>query len=171
MKEIEVKLLDIDVQEIGCRLLELGAERTFAGDVEVVFYDFPDGSLRSDAKRLRLRTFGDQRIELTYKQKICKEHVKIAEEYQVNVTNHGEMHQILKHIGLQKVHAYTKHRISFRKGDVFFEIDSIPGCPPLMEIEAASAEKVYEWVERLGFHKNDAKPWSGTDVIAYYHET
>lgn len=167
MREIEVKILDIDVSETIVRILESGGEKTFDGQVKVIFYDFPNQCLRNKEKRLRVRSFGD-RVELTYKKKIGKERVKIAEELEVNVSNFGEMKRILEAIGMVEGHKYSKHRISFRVKNVCFEIDSIPGCPPLLEIEAVDEQTVYKWVEWLGFDKTEAKPWSGTDVIEYY---
>ncbi|MBU1126567.1 MAG: class IV adenylate cyclase [Patescibacteria group bacterium] len=167
MKEIEAKILDIDVTDTMSRILEAGAEKTFDGNVDVVFYDYPDDKLRSEGRRLRLRSFGD-RVELTYKKNLSKETVKIAEELQVNVSNFDETKQILEGIGLVPVYSYTKHRVSFCIKDACFEVDSIPGCPPFLEIEAVTEEKVFEWVKKLGFSAESALPWSGNEVIEYY---
>ncbi len=167
MKEIEVKILDIDVTETMTRILEAGAEKTFDGTVDVVFYDYPGDTLRTQGKRIRLRSFGD-RVELTFKNNLSKEKSKIAEELEVNVSDFEEAKEILEAIGLKPVYSYTKHRVSFHTPEVSFEVDSIPGCPPFLEIEAATEDQVFDWVKKLGFDEVQARPWSGNEVIEYY---
>lgn len=169
MQEIEVKILEIDVDDVIHKLEALGMKKTFEGEVEVVFYDYPNELLRNSGRSLRLRNFGE-RAELTFKNKISQDKVKIVEEYQTNVSNFQEMKTIFEQIDLQIRRSYSKNRISYAGDGVFFEIDTINGCPPLMEIEAKSAEEVFKWAKRLGFSEDQAKPWSGTEVVAYYKD-
>lgn len=169
MKEIEVKILDINVAQVEKQLDELNAEKTYDGDVDVIFYDYPDGRLHAEKKRLRLRDFGSK-VELTFKEKKSTEKTKIAEELEVIVSDFAAAQKLIESMGLQEVKRYTKHRTSYRLGEIAFEIDTIPGYPSFMEVEAPTEKKVFEWVEKLGFSKKEAKPWTGSKVIEYYKE-
>jgi len=167
MKEIEIKILNIDVSDVIARLAELGAEKTYEGNVKVVYFDYPNHELRDDQKRLRLRDFGN-RVELTFKKKISNKKTKIADEFEVNVSDFEEAHNICKGLGLQQCREYTKKRISYSLPGVTFELDTLNGCPTFLEIEADTQENVFSWVEKLGFKKEEALPLSGTEVLAMY---
>jgi len=46
MPEIEVKILEIDKDEVIKKLNSLGAEKIFEGYVETIYYDTPDFKLK-----------------------------------------------------------------------------------------------------------------------------
>lgn len=167
MKEIEIKILEIDVDQVIGKLEGFGAKRVFDGELDVKFYDFPGNLLKDGDKSLRLRKRSDA-AELTFKHKLSQQGVKIAEEYQVNVDDFEEAQQILKSLGLIEFKNYIKNRISYSLDGASFEIDTLEGCPTFLEIEAPTAEDVENWVTRLGFDMKDAKPWSGSEVLKYY---
>jgi adenylate cyclase class IV len=55
MLEKEIKILDINPQEIIAKLEEFGAKRTFEGFIHDVYYDFPEedeNNKMEDNKRL-----------------------------------------------------------------------------------------------------------------------
>ena len=60
MKEIEVKILEINVADVQKRLKELGAQKLFDGELEWVVFDFPDGRLGKEEILVRLRRTGKQ---------------------------------------------------------------------------------------------------------------
>ena len=68
MKEIEIKILDINPEKIRKKLLELGAEKVFDGEVHVISFDLPDERLNKAGQHLRVRKVGKQ-VELCLK---CK---------------------------------------------------------------------------------------------------
>ena len=43
MREIEVKILEIDAKAVGNRIRELGGRRVSHGEMHAIFYDFDDG--------------------------------------------------------------------------------------------------------------------------------
>ncbi|MDP2631485.1 MAG: class IV adenylate cyclase [Candidatus Uhrbacteria bacterium] len=167
MKEVEVKILEVNVDDVVAKLLALGAKKFFEGDMDVIYYDTASRSLKNQDYRLRLRTKGETN-ELTFKHKISKKGVKIEEELQVSVDNFEIMKEIMGRLDYAEVDSYKKHRLSYSLEGVLFEFDTIPGVPTLMEIEGKDEQAVFEWVEKLGFSRDDAKPWTGGDVLKYY---
>jgi len=169
MKEIEVKLLEIKKDEIIKKLEEMGAEKVSDGEMNVLIYDFPDERLTGNGDLVRLRGYEGDSI-LAFKRKISKGSTKIMAEYEVKIDNYENMKDILKELGLKILRDYSKHRTSYKLGDVHFDIDTIPGIPTFMEIEAPDEETVKEFVVKLGFSLEDARPWTGKDLLKYYRK-
>jgi len=169
MKEIEVKILEIDVAAVKQKLESWGAIKVFEGDITASYYDFSDRELRDKDLVLRLRKKG-QTIELTLKEKLNQEEAKIMEEYEVNVTDFETMQKILYQVGLREVKVAKKYRVSYILDEVHFELDTFPDTPTFLEIEAPTLELVQKYVRRLGFSMQEAKPWSGGDLLRYYQK-
>lgn len=169
MQEIEVKILEINTPYITKKLESWGAKNVFDGEVDASYYDFSNGRLKENDLFLRLRKKGPI-VELTLKEKVEHEEAKIMQEYEVNVTDFEIMQKILYGLGLLEIKVARKHRTSYLLNEVHFEFDTFPGIPTFLEIEASTMERVREYVQKLGFSMQDAKPWSGGDVIRYYEK-
>lgn len=169
MTEIEVKILEVDTASLKKKLIKFGASKVFEGEIKALFFDFEGETLRSEKKRLRLRTVGND-VEFTLKERKEHKSVRIDEEFQVLVGDFKEMKKILEMIGLKVARKYTKHRVSYVIDKVRFEFDTIENLPTLLEIEAQSVEDLEIWVKKLGFKMSDTKPWSGRDVLCHYEK-
>src|SRR3989344_4811725 len=102
MQEIEVKILEVDKIRIIQKLEQLGAVKNFDGEINAFYFDFPDQRLTADNKLLRVRTKGEESIELTFKKKISKEKAKIMEEHEIKFKGKiAAIKEILSGIGLQ----------------------------------------------------------------------
>lgn len=167
MNEVEVKFLDINVQEIIKKLEKLGAKKGFEGDVVPLFFDFPGDTLKKKDQILRLRKKGDH-TELAFKQKKEFEGAKVAEEIELKVAEFETMRKILLLIGLKEVARKKKHRIGYYTDHAHFEIDTYDGLPTYLEVEAESFEDLKKAVKSLGLDMKDAKPWSGRQLLEYY---
>ncbi|HLF55167.1 MAG TPA: CYTH domain-containing protein, partial [Candidatus Nanoarchaeia archaeon] len=66
MKEVEVKILEVDVEEVHRRLVALGAERTYSGSVVTFYLDTGNERLKRRDESLRVRQIGDS-VKLCYK--------------------------------------------------------------------------------------------------------
>ncbi len=167
MQEIEVKILDIDQEEVIKSLIDLGAEKIFDGEVHSIAFDFPDHRLDKKDSFVRVRKVGSQ-VELCFKGENTHSTFKSREEIEVNVSGFNDTIKILEKIGLEKFHEGTKHRQSYKFEDVRFEIDTWENIPPFLEIEAKTEEKVKEFVERLGFTMKQTNNWSYLDIEEHY---
>jgi len=168
MQEIEVKILEIDVPQVKDRLTELGTEKTFAGEVFAVSLD-QDNKLKAQGSFIRLRKVGDK-IELCFKGPKEDSEFKIREEVQVNTDDFTATLAIFNKLGFSKIDETVKQRESYKLGEIKFEIDTYPGLPPFLEIEAPSKEEVQKYVEKLGFTMEQATNMSGKDVIRHYQD-
>ncbi|MBI3336628.1 class IV adenylate cyclase [Candidatus Peregrinibacteria bacterium] len=167
MREIEVKFLEVNPEDVISSLEDLGAKRVFDGEIVADYFDFDDKRLTKNDATIRLRTKGDI-VELTLKQRKDYEQAKVCDEYEVNVSDAETMKEILKHLSLQFKRRITRHRISYLLGKTRFEIDTVPGIPPFLEIEAPTVEDIKKYAEKLGLSMKHAKPWSTTDVQKFY---
>ena len=168
MKEIEVKILDINPEEIRKKILDLGAEEVFNGQVDLVRFDYPDGRLEKNDTFFRVRRLGN-RYELCFKNKQEESsQYKVREEIEVITDNFEDTITIIERIGLKKVHESSKHRESYKLGDVKFEIDTWKDIPTFLEIEAPTEEKVKEYVEKLGYTMDQTTNMTVFQLEDYY---
>jgi len=130
-------------------------------------FDFDDRRIYKDGDLLILRTKGEV-SELTFKQMVSQERAKIMKEYEIVFRAHDDAEKILTCLGLKETNKYTKHRTSFKLGEVSFEFDKYSEIPTFLEIEAPTVEEVEKYVKVLGFSAKDAKPWTGLDVFKHY---
>ena len=171
MKEIEVKILEIDRQKIGQTLTSLGAKKILDSDIRTILFDFQDGKLMKAKDVLRLRK-DDHGVELTYKKVHVTPAAKEAEEYSVGVSSIEEMQKILENLGLHETENMVKHRVSYKLFNARFDIDlylePYNFIPEFMEIEAENTELIDYYAELLGFKPKDCLPWSTYDIIQHY---
>ena len=167
MREIEVKILEIDKVAIEKKLLACGAKKVFDGPVDVRMYDTPAGDLKKRGVILRLRKkrlYGELTVKSDFKRTRL---AKTSSEYETRV-DFIAARKVLKVLGYSESFRMKKHRIEYALGPVHFEIDKIPGIPWFLEIEASSEKQLSAWVKKLGFTQADTKNWWWHEVIDYY---
>jgi len=172
MKEIEVKIIEIDSRRVEENLANLGAAKTFDGAIETWFFDFQDGKLTQAGDLLRLRRIGDK-TNLTFKKFVEGSSAKIRDEYEVSVSDFEKTCQILESLGLVSTLRMKKHRASYRlKGGVEVDVDKYGGeyshIPELLEIEGKDVEAVHLHAKLLGFRPEECKSWTTFELIDYY---
>lgn len=170
MKEIEVKVIDINKEEMVKKLLDLGAEKVFEGKLVSNLYDFEDKSIKKQHSLLRLRKKEDK-VFLTFKKSISKERVKIEEETETDVKDFETVDKILQEIGLLVRVANEKKRTTYKINNTLFEIDEVESIPIFMEIEAPEENIIFEYVKKLGIDKEKVKNWSGKEILEHYGKT
>lgn len=174
MKEIEVKILEIDREAILKKLDALEAQKSFDGEMLALFYDDANGSIAQRQDVLRLRKEGGETV-LTYKKFVSQEGAKIMEEYETKVEEVGQMQTILDLLGFQVGKKTRKFRTQFELGDTHIVIDNyqdeLAAIPEFIEIEAPSEARMQEVVELLGFSAEDCKSWHTFDLVKHYKLT
>jgi predicted adenylyl cyclase CyaB len=172
MKEIEIKIIEIDRTKVEANLAALGASKTFDGDVRTWFFDFQNGTIMQARNLLRLREIGD-RTDLTFKKFVENESAKVRHEYEVSISDFETMCLILESLGLVSTWRLDKHRTSYVLSEnVHVDIDRYSGefsyIPELMEIEGRGISTIREHAKLLGFGPDDCKSWDTFDLIDYY---
>ena len=167
MKEIEVKILNVNKKEIEKKLLALGAEKNFDDNIDAIYYSIPQKKEKKKKTVLRLRQKGNI-VELTYKHRTKTKCVKICDEYEVKVSDFEEMKKILKSLDYKIKTEIKKHRTSYHINNVHFELDTYPNEPTLLEIEAPNIKTIEKYVKLLSYTMKDAKGWSYAEILNYY---
>ena len=170
MKEVEVKILEINRPKIEKTLIDLNAQKVFDGELLTLFFDFKDRTIRGRQNVLRLRK-DPKKIELTFKHIHFEQSAKVAEEYTVEVSNLDLMVKILQQLGLSVTQKMKKHRVSYRIGDIRFDIDCYGGdfgfIPEFLEIEG-EVDQIHKYADLLKFQEKDCLAWSTDDLLRYY---
>ncbi len=165
--EIEIKFLEIDKEKIIEKLKALGARKVFEGEVIDLYFDFNDMRLNKNGKLIRLRKEGN-RAKLTFKERVSKEKFKIMKETEIEISDFEGMRDILETLGMSVILKFEKNRITYILKDVKFEIDTYPGVPTFLEIEAKDEKEIKKYAELLGFSLDEGKNWTGKELLEYY---
>ena len=169
MKEIEIRILDIPLEETLQKLTVLGAQKTFDDEMLVTRMDFPDGRLKKSDRLLRIRKLGE-RVELCYKGKNESDTYKIQEETEVVTSSYEDTIALFEKLGFMTVFQGQKHRTSYQLGKIKFEIDTWPGIPAFLEIEAPSTKEVKKYVQKLGYTMEQTTTMSMTEIRKWYEK-
>ena len=172
MKEIEIKIIEIDRKRVEDSLATLGAAKTFDGDVETWFFDFQDNKITRARNLLRLRRTGEK-ADLAFKKFEESPSAKVRNEYEVSISDFETMRLILVSIGLTSTWRMEKHRTSYAlSSGAHVDIDKYSGdfshIPELMEIEGGNISTIREHAKLLGFRPDECKSWDTLDLIDYY---
>ena len=155
MKEVEVKVRNIDKKKILEKIDKLGAVKNFSGKVIDFRFDTPDRRLSKQGKALRIRQKG-RHIYLNMKgKKKSIENITGRDEIGVRIFNMKIMHKILNELGYIKIFELSKYRTEYKLDEVKFDIDEYIGMKPILEIESDSHETVEKYLDKLGIEGED----------------
>jgi len=171
LREIEVKILEINKNELEKKLLSLGAKKVFDDIIEAHFFDFKDKSIKKARSSFRLRKYGCKAV-ITFKKFVPAKNVKARDEFEVEVSHFDTAKRIIDCLGLQEWGYLKKKRTSYSLPGVRFEFDKYLGrlsfVPGFIEIEAKNSKILYRYAKLLGFGKKDCKPWNTYQIMDYY---
>lgn len=173
MKELETRIIDIDVDDIREKLKNLGAKQVKAEDQINELYDFEDGRLLSQKGYARVRTTFDritnkETIFMTTKKMLSQDTFKVMEENEVIVDNKEMAKKIFTSLGLVLIQSISKYRESYKLENALIEIDinDKTFCPfPYLEIETDSVENLNKVVKLLGYTLEDTTSKTIYDIL------
>ncbi len=153
--EIETKVLDIDVDDIKKKCVDLGAKKIQETILKVSWYRLKGIKEGEDPWFLRIRSNSEGSHEVTWKGKsdvlgAARKHAEIN----FMVQDSEKLGELFEGIGLEKYAYQEKKRTSFVLRDWVFEIDEYPKMPPFLEIEGKIEEHVKEAIKLLKLEKN-----------------
>ncbi len=167
-REIEAKILRINVNQLEQKLRSIGASKTDERLFRSTSFDYPGFPLDKQAAWVRLRDEGDK-VTLAYNQRLGVADKKGMndsgmEEIEVQVSDFETTKLFLLRIGLIEKFSQEKKRVSFEKGKVKYDIDIWPRLDPYLEIEGDTWEAVDAAITELGFNLQDKKICSATQI-------
>lgn len=158
MKEREVKVLNIDKDEIENKLLQLGAVLLKDEEQINIRFDTDENYLKETyCGYLRIRITknllnGETRNTLTFKRNVSRDKFRINEETETEVYDYEEMIKILQFLGYNKKRPGYKHRKSYKYDNIIFEIDTWDietYSKPYLEIEVMTEEDLDKAIDLL----------------------
>jgi adenylate cyclase class 2 len=168
MKEIEVKILEIDKNKIESKLKKLGAKKIFSGKLTSYFFDTTTNSLKAKNIQLRLRESKNDCL-LTIKKRISQKETKNSDEFEINVSDFKETKKILELLGFKLKHKLEKNRVSYVLKDVRFELDKPKEkVPCFLEIEANDKKTLEKYVKLLGYKMSQTSNSTYRGVLRHY---
>jgi len=172
MKETEVKIIDINKEDVIARLESLGAKKIFEGILDGINFDFDDRRIVSKKDLLRLRREGDK-VVLCFKKSLVEVGFKQTKETEIEVSDFDACLKILESLGLKQLWRLVKYRTSYVLDNLRVEIEELKGeyegVPPYIELESDdNPEALFAFVQKLGFKKSDCKAWTARDVLKHY---
>lgn len=150
MEEIELKFLNINIENIKQKLKELGAKLKYNTQIES--YPFlTEGFHGSDSSKnfLRIRKSNDE-VWITYKGPAKKSSMTIREEIEVKVDNYDNAIKLIEKLGFKRGKVFRKHRLHYELGDIHFELDTVENIPTYLEIETTNEEDMKIICAKLG---------------------
>lgn len=162
-KELETRIIDIDVDSMREKLKSLGAKMIKSENQINDIYDFEDERLLKDKGYARIRTVNDlinskEIIFMTTKKMLSQGKFKEMEENEVIVDNKNMAEGIFKSLGLKLHQSIKKYRESYKILDGLVEIDinDKEFCPfPYIEIETSSEQSLQNILDLIGYTMED----------------
>lgn len=171
--ELEVKILDISIDNIRRIMKENGAVLVKNEMQENYIHDFPDRRLLDKKGYARIRVVKDQEtgeetVFMTTKKLLSREVYKKMEEYETVIENKEAGLGIFRSLGLELIENIRKSRESYQYKNTLVEIDVndksfVPF--PYLEVESPSEEELEEVVALLGYTMEDTSSLSIHEIL------
>lgn len=166
MKEIEVKILNVDLQGIKKAFKTLGAKSVLKPTLfEEWYFEIP-GVKEKERKfySLRLRAEGKKNI-LTAKLQKEDQRYHVNEEVEIEVSDIKRTRTLLILLGFHVFRQREKIRETYQFESVKIVIDKYPGIRPYIEIESLKKGAILSFIQKLGYSAKDTTNKTATEVI------
>ncbi len=158
--EIEVKFVDVDVDEIRTQLKAAGA--TLVRPMRLMCREVFHLVDRTKDAYVRVRDEGDK-VTMTYKQ-FDEIGLHGAKEIEVEVSHFADARSILQNAGLVPKSYQETRRETWHLDEAEVVIDEWPWLRPFIEIEGDSEQAVRDAAEALGFDWESAVFGAATEA-------
>lgn len=164
MKELEVKVLNVDLEEMEKKLIELGAKlisreiqvNTLIDSKELYIQKDLDSYMRIRETRSLLDN--DSKFTLTMKRNIKREGIRENKEINIDISDKKAMLEVLDLLGFRVSHEGFKERTSYQLGNIRFDLDKWDEKTypkPYMEIEVEQKDELEEAIKLLGLSRDN----------------
>lgn len=160
--EYEVRVLEIDVEQLEEKLKQAGAVLQWDHLQRRYVYDFIP---KIEGKWIRLRTNGDT-TTFTIKNIVSSE-IDGTQELEIEVSDFEKTNMILNELGFVAKGYQENRRRQYLLDGVEVDIDSWPMIPTYLEVEGKSEEDVYHVLDKLGISKDQV---TSRDVDGIYQD-
>lgn len=165
MQETEVKILNINVEAVTAKLLEMGAKKSGEFDIIDIRFDTPERQFVENRELLRVRKSNDV-VTLTYKHNTTfgEDGIRSGTEEEVVVSDFDTIRTMLTNLGFEAFRHQQKKRVQYTLGTTHFEIDSYEGVPTYLEIEGTK-DDIKTAILKLGYTMEDATAITASQLL------
>ncbi len=143
MREVEIKAVVDDWDARRGRVVEAGAELSFAGRLEDRRYDTPSRDLSGRGEVLRVRVYrsdGRERAEIGWKGPTSQEGgYKVREELGAATPDPASMALILRRLGYLVTHEIDREIVQYDLNGTTIRFERYPRMDDLVEVEGSPA--------------------------------
>ena len=161
--EYEVRVLEIDHDEMVKKLESLGAELKFSALQQRYVYDFDPVQPN---KWIRLRTNGTK-TTLTIKDLTAKT-IDGTKELEIEVDDFENTNKILEELGYKNRGFQQNRRTQYILNDVEIDLDRWPLIPEYLEIEGKDEKAIYDCLDKLGISKDKIVTLDVSSIYTHY---
>lgn len=161
--EYEIRVLEIDHDNIVKQLEKLGATKVFEAMQERIVYDFEPVNPHS---WIRLRTNGIK-TTLTIKE-VNKKTIDGTKETEIEVSSFKIANELMNKLGYKARTYQQNYRVQYILGGVEIDLDRWPLIPEYMEIEGSSIDEVNKVLEMLDIDKTKVTELDVTSIYEHY---
>ncbi len=160
--EHEVKILDINVDEVTKSLENLGAKKVYDDYRIITTLDTDERSfLLKQDKLIRITEEGSIKVTMH----INNSNPDIKRGIKYKVSRLKEQKDFFEEMGIKPISRVKARRISYELGEVDFDLDLFPTIPPFMEIDIENLDiELSELLEKLNL-KDKKLVKMGTEAI------
>jgi len=162
MRELEIRFLNIDVDNIKTKLETLGATKIGDWLQERYIYQLDN----TKGKWIRLRTNGEKST-IAYKH-IHSDKIDGTEEIEFEVNDFHAAEQFLEKCGFIKEGPQQNKRTRYILDGIEIDIDTWPNCPPWLEIEGKSEKQIKDICKKLGLDFKKGTTLGVLDILVGY---
>ncbi len=166
--EVEVRFLEIDVDQLKRRLNELGADDKGEELLKETIYSDEAGEWPAKQTRIRIRT-SSQGVKLAYKEHHADSATGTTEiEFEIGDAEKCAAFLEKMHVILWRTQEKKRHTFQLR--GVTIDIDTWPRVPTYVELEGSSEEDLRDVAKKLGLDWEKVIMENAQRVIEkYYH--
>ena len=166
MKEIELKVMNVDEKKIEQQFIKFGAKKIADESIIEKYYDFDDDRITKSKGMFRLRKAGEK-IEFAYKQRKNVKDFLVFDEFETEVNDFEIVDKIIEKLGFKTIIERRKNRKTFVFKKLKIEIHKYPNIPAFFELEGIS-EEINKFLGKLGYQMSQTTSMTDTEIISSY---
>ena len=168
-KEHEIKVLDVNVEELEKRLEQLGAKKVYDDVRTIIALDTPERTyLKEHDKLIRVTDEGTIKVTMHVNQS----NPDIKEGIKFKTSRMKETMDFFHEMGLDPISKVQAHRVSYELGKIDFDIDKFPEIPAFLEIDIEYLEEegyaLDELLKELGLLNKRVVLMGTEDIHRFY---
>jgi len=165
MDEVELKFLNINVDQIKQKLIILGAKLIFDTQIEShSFYGNGFHIFDSKMKYLRVRKVNDE-VTITYKSPTKESEMSNRKEIEIKVDDFDKAISLIEKIGLNKDKIFEKNRSHYELKNIHFELDTLKDIPTFLEIETQTEQEMKEICLKLNLNISEGRKGTIVEIL------